>query len=283
MSNFFLPGIQQLVGGDFNITTFYPEEPYMLSANTAMLIPNTTLPALDDAAFRRAMARVHRHRADRRPTSTAGSCWASNPTGMLPVWDDFVDQAVVDANGFSYNIDEAKQILADAGYADTDGDGFVETPAGEAIDLELITPAGWTDWNSAAEVIVSGLQEAGINATAATPSSQEVDERRNAGDFDLVMNNWNDLSNTPWSYYDYVFRQPIQDVQVNANFQRYENAEAWELVQQVGRTEVTDPAIQEPLSQLQEILLTEMPADPDVVQRPVVAGEQRPLDELANR
>ena len=186
----------------------------------------------------------------------------SNPTGMLPVWDDFVDQAVVDANGFSYNIDEAKQILADAGYADTDGDGFVETPAGEAIDLELITPAGWTDWNSAAEVIVSGLQEAGINATAATPSSQEVDERRNAGDFDLVMNNWNDLSNTPWSYYDYIFRQPIQDVQVNANFQRYENAEAWELVQQVGRTEVTDPAIQEPLSQLQEILLTEMPLIP---------------------
>ena len=57
MSNFFLPGIQQLVGGDFNITTFYPEEPYMLSANTAMLIPNTTLPGLDDAAFRRAMAR----------------------------------------------------------------------------------------------------------------------------------------------------------------------------------------------------------------------------------
>ena len=76
------------------------------------------------------------------------------------------------------------------------------------------------------------------------------------------MNNWNDLSNTPWSYYDYIFRQPVQDVQVNANFQRYENAEAWELVQQVGRTEVTDPAIQEPISQLQEILLTEMPLIP---------------------
>ncbi len=42
LSNNFLPGIANLVKGNFNIKTYYPEAPYMIPANTAMLIPNTT-------------------------------------------------------------------------------------------------------------------------------------------------------------------------------------------------------------------------------------------------
>ncbi len=57
LSNNFLPGIQNLVRGDFNITTFYPEEPFMLPANTAMLIPNATKEPTNDPAFRNALAR----------------------------------------------------------------------------------------------------------------------------------------------------------------------------------------------------------------------------------
>ncbi|WP_116997081.1 ABC transporter substrate-binding protein [Desertimonas flava] len=261
MSNNFLPGIQQLVNGDFGITTFYPEEPYMLSANTAMLIPNTNTPPLDDAAFRRALAGS----IDTELIASnvyGGIVRPANPTGLLPSWDRFVDADVVAANGFSFDPEAAAAELEAAGYVDTDGDGFVETPEGEAISLSLITPAGWTDWNQAAQVIADSAAQAGIRVESETPSSQEVDERRNSGDFDLVMNNWNDLQNTPWTYYDYLFRLPVQDTQSNANFARYTNDEAWELTQLLGRTAVTDPAIQEPLSRLQEIALTEMPAIP---------------------
>lgn len=261
MSNNFLPGIHQLVNGDFNITTFYPEEPYMLSANTAMLIPNTTTPPLDDPAFRRALAMS----IDTELIASnvyGGIVRAANPTGLLPSWDRFVDAEVVEANGFAFDPEAAAAALEAAGYADSDGDGFVETPDGDDISLSLITPAGWTDWNQAAEVIADSAAQAGIEVVSETPSSQEVDERRNSGDFELVMNNWNDLQNTPWTYYDYLFRQPVQETQQNANFSRYVNDEAWELVQELGRTAVTDPAIQEPLSRLQEISLTEMPAIP---------------------
>ena len=41
---------------------------------------------------------------------------AANPTGLLPVWDQCVDKAVVDKLGFKYNPTDAKQILTDAGY-----------------------------------------------------------------------------------------------------------------------------------------------------------------------
>ena len=261
LSNNFLPGIHQLVGGDFNITTFYPEAPYMLPANTAMLIPNSTREPTNDPAFRRALA--HSIDVDTIVSNVYGSIVSkANPTGMLPNFDQFVATDVVDELGFTYDPDAARQILADAGYADTDGDGFVETPSGDPISISMITPAGWTDWNAAADVIAGGAQEVGIDLVSETPAAQEVDDRRDNGDFDVVMNNWNDLQNTPWTYWDYNFRLPVQDVQGNANFARYENEEAWELVQALGRTAVDDPAMIEPISRLQEIFLTDLPAIP---------------------
>ncbi len=90
-----------------------------------------------------------------------------------------------------------------------------------------------------------------------------------------MENSGTNLDNTPWTYYNYVFRQPIEELQSNANFGRYENAEAWDLTQQLGRTAVTDPAIQEPLSPARGDLAHRDAGDPDVVQRLVVAGQQR--------
>ena len=54
LSNNFFPGINKQVGG--KIGTYYTKAPYMLSANTAWLVPNTTKAPLSDRAFRRALA-----------------------------------------------------------------------------------------------------------------------------------------------------------------------------------------------------------------------------------
>lgn len=261
ISNNFLPGIQQLVEGDFNITTFHDGPPYMLPANTAMLVPNNTTEPTSDPEFRRALA--HAIDVNTIVEGVYGNIvQAANPTGLLPVWDRFVDQSVVSEHGFGYDPERARDLLAAAGYEDQNGDGFVQLPNGDDIALTLETPAGWTDWNESAEVIAEGAREVGINVTPVTPAQADVEERRDAGDYDLQINNWTDLDNTPWTYYDYVFRQPVQELQANANFHRYENEQAWELVQQVGRTSVEDPAIQEPLSQLQEIHMTDLPVIP---------------------
>ena len=134
LSNNFLPGIANLVKGNFNIKTYYPEAPYMLSANTAMLIPNTTKAPMNDAAFRRALAGS----IDTKKIVEGvygNIVKAANPTGLLPVWDQFVDQAAVAQNGFSFNTAKAKKTLADAGYRDRNGDGFVETPPAAQIKL----------------------------------------------------------------------------------------------------------------------------------------------------
>ncbi|QSB13621.1 ABC transporter substrate-binding protein [Natronosporangium hydrolyticum] len=263
LSNNFILGINQINEFGDDVTTFYDEPPYMLSANTAYLIPNTEREPMNDPEFRRALA----YSVD--VDTIVGTIYQdivapADPTGLLPTWTEqgMVDQSVVSEHGFSYDPAQAEQILADAGYEDTNGDGFVESPDGEEIELELIVPAGWTDWNEAADVIAESAQAIGVNVYTNFPDSAEVDEARTTGDFDLVVNNWTDLDNTPWATYNYLFRLPVQDAQESANFARWENEEAWQLTQDLGRLSVGDPGFDELLSQLQEIQLTEMPAIP---------------------
>jgi peptide/nickel transport system substrate-binding protein len=158
---------------------------------------------MDDAAFRRALA------ASIDTKKIVEGVYGkivkqASPTGLLPTWDRYVDQAAVTELGFKFDTAGAKKILADAGYADRNGDGFVETPSGSPIKLSLIVPAGWTDWMESIRVISAGAQAAGINVVPEFPDAGALDDARTAGNFDLLINNWTEVSNTPWTYYNGV-------------------------------------------------------------------------------
>jgi peptide/nickel transport system substrate-binding protein len=262
MSNNFLPGVASLVEGDYGIATYYPEPPYMLSANTAWLVPNTTKAPMNDPAFRRALA--FSIDTGRIVEDVYGDMvMAANSTGLLPNWDKYVDESVVNDLGFAYDPAQAKQILADAGYRDTNGDGFVEGLDGSAIELSLMVPNGWTDWMESIRVVAESAGAVGINITPEFPDYNALVDARNTGNFDLVINNDRQISNTPWTYYDYLFRLPILDTQTTVNFSRYENEQAWQLTQQLDQTPVDDiAAMQSITSQLQTIQLTDMPVIP---------------------
>lgn len=256
LSNNFLPGVNTLVDSG-QLETYYDEEPYMLSANTAMLIPNTLVEPLDDPEFRRALATsIDTERIV--DGAYGGIVQAAHPSGLLPAYEEYWDEDVADEYGFSYDQAAAEQILADAGYTDDDGDGYVETLDGEAIELELIVPAGWTDWMEAARVIAEGAQAAGINVTANFPDSGAMDDARVNGEFDLILNNDAQLQNTPATYYEYMFRHPIQDQMWNGNFGRYDDSTGWDAVQELNRLSSDDPEFQERLSELQELHLQEL-------------------------
>ena len=261
LSNNFLPGIQDLVASNPDLSTYYEAEPYMLSANTAMLIPNTTVEPMDDPEFRKAMATAI-DSGKIVDSVYSGLVAAANPTGMLPVWDQYIDQAVVDEHGFSYSTSEAASILEAAGYADGDGDGFVENTDGEPIELTLNVPTGWTDWEEASRSMAADMQAAGINVTEEFIDAGAVDDARTTGDFEIIMNNWSAISHSPWTHYRYMFQLPIIDNQTTANFSRWESEEAWTLTQELAATPAEDPRYQEILSELQRISLEEMPVIP---------------------
>lgn len=261
ISNNFLPGIANLVKGNFNVKTYYSEPPYMLSYNTATLIPNTTKAPMNDAAFRKALATsIDTKKIVESVYQNIVS--AASPTGLLPNWDPFIDKAAVSQYGFTFNTDQAKKILADAGYRDRNGDGKVETPSGGKISLKLIVPSGWTDWMEAARVIASSAQAAGIDIQPEFPAADALDDARTAGNFDLVINNWSGLSNTPWTYYAYVYQLPVQKEQFSRNFARYSDQETWNLVQNLSRTAQDDPAFTTILSDIQKRFMTDLPVIP---------------------
>lgn len=260
LSNNFVPGIEKQVGG--RIGTYLKEKPLMIPANTAWLFPNTTRKPLDDAAFRKALA--YAMDVDRIVTAAYGGIVEkANPTGLLPIWDKYVDQAVVQEKGFAYDAAKAKAILAEAGYKDTNGDGYVENKDGSKIDLQLMVPNGWSDWMTATQIIARGAKPAGIKITPASPDYDTLVEDRGTGNYDLVIANDRQISNTPWSYYDYIYRLPILDNQTTVNYERFSDPEAWSLTQQLDRTPTDDEAaMKDILSKLQSRFLDEMPVIP---------------------
>jgi peptide/nickel transport system substrate-binding protein len=264
LSNNFLPGIATLVKSGYGLQTYYPEPPYMLSANTAWLIMNNTKKPMDDPAFRRAMAFAVD--TDQIVQVVYGNIvMKANPTGLLPVWDQFIDQAVVDELGFSYDPEQAREILAAAGYKDIDGDKFVEAPDGSKIALKVIVPFGWTDWMESIKVIANSAQAVGINVQPDYPDFPAYLDARLSGTFDMAIDNQEQLSNTPWSYYDWMFQNPIADIATmqDGNYGRYDNPKAFALVDQLDKTQINDvEGMKAITSELQRIQLTDMPLIP---------------------
>jgi peptide/nickel transport system substrate-binding protein len=260
LSNNFVPGIQKQLGA--GIGTYFADKPYMLAANTTWLFPNTTRKPLDDAAFRKALG--YSIDIDKIVSADYGGLVEkANPTGLLPIWEKYVDQTVVDAKGFSYDPAKAKQLLADAGYRDTNGDGYVEGKDGAKVNLSLMVPNGWSDWMTAIQIISRSAKTAGIKITPATPDYNTLVEDRGNGRYDLVLANDRQIANTPWTYYDYIYRLPIESNQTTVNYERYNDPAAWKLTQQLDKTPDDDPAaMKSVLSQLQGRFLDTMPAIP---------------------
>ena len=262
LSNNFFPGIDKQIGG--KISTYYTKAPYMLSANTAWLVPNTTHKPLNDKAFRRALATSIN--INQIVTADYGNIVAkANPTGLLPTWSKWIDQAQAKKLGFTYSIARAKALLAGAGYRDSNGDGFVENKDGSNINLRIIVPNGWSDWMTAIQIIADSAKDAGIKITPAYPDYNGLVDERNSGKFDLVINNDKQIGNTPYTYYDYLFHLPIADQQTFANFSRFTEAGAapWALTLKLNKMPTANVAKAKKIhSQIQKYILEDLPAIP---------------------
>jgi len=264
VSNFFLPGIPTLKRTYEGIHTWFDEAPYMLSDNTAFLFMNTTKKPMDDAAFRRAVAFAI-NSADIKRRVFEDQVLVSNPLGYLPIdaWMQYYNQEIVDMYGFSYDPVEARRILAEAGYRDISGDGFVQMPDGSPIRLSIIVPFGWTDWMESIRIIASNLRAVGINAEATFPDFGRYQDELYDGVFHMAINNFgSNASNTLWTFYDWLFYE-LGERQTSGNFGRYDNPEVFALLDQFNRTPFDDHRTSEQiLSKMQEIFLKEMPAVP---------------------
>jgi peptide/nickel transport system substrate-binding protein len=248
------------IGGKFK--TYFQTTPYHLGANTTWLFPNTTQKPLNDAAFRRALA-FSINMGQIISKSYQGTVNKASPTGLLPIWAKWIDKAAVKAYGFSYNPTKAKQLLSAAGYKDVNNDGYVENKDGSKINLSLVVPNGWSDWMTAIQVIADSAKSVGIKITPGYPDYGTMTDDRGHGRFDLLLGNDRQWSNTPWTYYQYIYQLPLQDNQTTANYERYSDVAAWTLTQQLNRTSALNTqSFQGVMSKLEKRFMQTLPAIP---------------------
>lgn len=264
LNNNFLPGIASIVRGGYGISTYFPDPPYMIAGNTAWLLLNLTKKPMDDVAFRQAVA--HAIDVDQIVNVVYGNVVSkSDPSGLLPIWDQYIDKTLVQQLGFSYNPEKAKAILTNAGYKDVNGDGFVETPDGSNIALSIVVPFGWSDWMESIKVVARGCQAVGINLTPEYPDYPQYLDSKLNGTFDMMICNDQQMSSTPWTYYDWMFQNPIADIATmqNGNYGRYDNAQAFALADELDKVKVDDiEGMKSVISKLEKIQLTDLPLIP---------------------
>jgi peptide/nickel transport system substrate-binding protein len=264
LDNNFLPGVASLVKGGYGVKTYYPDAPYMIPANTVQLIFNLNKKPMNDINFRKAMAYAI-NIDDIVQNDYAGLVKASDPTGLLPAWDKYVDKEQAKKLAWSYDPTKAAKILADAGYKDVDGDKFLEAPDGSKIDLKITCPSGWTDWMAAIQIISRNAAAIGIKVTPDYPDYGGWLDSLLKGTLDMSIRNEAQLSSTVYSYYSWVFQHPLETIETAqwGNYGRYDNKEAFDLVDQLDKVKVGDDAgILAITSKLQKITLTDLPTIP---------------------
>lgn len=264
LSNNFIAGIEKVLEvADVDLQTWFDEEPFMLSWNTAKVYMNTLREPMDDPQFRRALAfAINQDTIVDRVYG--GIVLPANPTGLFGEgWTAYLDQAVVEEHGFAYDPDTANALLDEAGYLDTTGDGWRNMPNGDPIELEIIVPSGWTDWMESIRVISNNAQAVGINLTPAFPDAALYDNNRFNRNFDMLIGNQQStLSSSPFTYWNGVINHDIHGSSVNnGNWGCYDNEEVFRWIAEFNITK--DEAEKMKIaSQIQEALLIDMPVIP---------------------
>ena len=206
----------------------------------------------------------------------------ASPTGLLPIWNKWIDKKVVKQYGFSYNPTKAKAILAAAGYKDVNGDGYVENKDGSKIDLQIVCPNGWSDWMTAIQVIAASAKQVGIKMTPGYPEYGTIADDRGHARFDLLLGNDRQMSNTPWTYYQYIYNLPILDNQATMNYERFTDQTAWNLTQAARQDTVDEhQGLQGRDVEAAEDVPAESARDSALVQRHVGDDQHEVLDQLA--
>lgn len=142
--------------------------------------------SLRDPAVREAID----YAIDREQIITVGYLGYAQPaaTFLSPAGGDFFDN---DLKPLDFDIAKANQILDDAGYKDTDGDGIREDKDGKPLEYRLFVDDSSGYYIRIGQIISDGLAQIGISAPALAQSTDTLTATQINYDFDMIYYEWN--------------------------------------------------------------------------------------------
>lgn len=88
----------------------------------------------------------------------------------------------------SYNVERAKKLLAEAGWKDTNGDGYVDKN-GKNMELDFVYYSGRAELPLYAEATQADAKKIGIKVNMKNVDYNVLDPMRRNGEFDLIISN----------------------------------------------------------------------------------------------
>jgi len=213
---------------------------------------NLTKAPFDNKAVRQAFAFAI-NRADVSQKGEFGYEPAGNQTGvLLPTFKDWYDQSNADKYGYKFDSSKAQSMLQSASF-----------PTNKTFNI--ITIAGYTDWDASLQVIQDNLKSAGVSVKIVDQSSNDYFNNLFTGNFDLA---YGELNTPPGPNPYYELRNSIDSASSAAmgqtaagDYGRYKNSAVDALFDQFAAT--TDSGKQHDLiKQIEAVMLEDVPIIP---------------------
>lgn len=98
--------------------------------------------------------------------------------------------------GYTYDPERAKQLLAEAGWEDNDGDGILDKN-GKPFICELVVPYGEANADVVSVFLQSELKELGVEMDILTLESGAAGDKKSAGEYDMYVHHSGCLPSIP--------------------------------------------------------------------------------------
>ncbi|MDI9497410.1 MAG: ABC transporter substrate-binding protein [Bacillota bacterium] len=267
MAQQFMPQVWKMWEDGLPVSTYLEEAPYYIGTGMPSAGFNVTRPGLDNATVRRAIAMA----IDYDQIGEAAMSGYTLPMVPALINRTAPEEAMVDLDALKdlqwtgKQVDEANDLLDEAGIVDTDGDGIREVD-GVNLVFQVECPAGWTDWNAALEIVAAAGKEIGMDLSTYFPEAAVYSDDIQTGNFDIAMVNYSAASViNPWlRVYQTLYSDggANQDAdRVFRNYSRYSNERVDELIDLIP-TEADEDKLIEYYTELNEIYLTDVPTIP---------------------
>ena len=172
-----------------------------------------------------------------------------------------------------YDPDQANQILDEAGYEDTDGDGFRETPEGEPLEINFASMSGGDIAEPLANYYIQSWKDIGLNVQLTNGRLIEFNTF-----YDMLENDDPevDVYQGAWGVGSDVDPYGLYGPDVDFNYPRYESEESTQLMEEGNSPEAFDVETrQEIYNEWQELMVEEMPVVPTLYRSFVVPVNDR--------
>jgi peptide/nickel transport system substrate-binding protein len=230
------------------VSTWMKKKPYHLPGGIPLLIFNLKAKGLDNVKVRQAIA----YAIDYPNIATTAMSDYSDPANaslIVPTGYEskFFDSAAVQSEGWKFDKAKAVEILEGELKATKGSDGIYQLPDGTKLGgWKLITPTGWTDWNTACEIVAKSAKDVGIGIDTEFPQFPQMYSALQNGNFDLAMYGYSGVNpGSPWiRFRDALDDRGVPEVGKTAfwNYNRFSDPEVPALLDAAAAAKTDDEA-----------------------------------------